>query len=189
MHFRLTYRGPLMSNGTAAHKHEIRKALHKQLATLWTQKPLVTVNNPDPPLPNIAPNTFRDGLAKVSGGFTFIPLVCENLRLVCELNIILLRPEEPGNLITAGGDIDNRLKTLFDALRYPKNANEIPAGTVPDADEQPFHCLLEDDNLITGLSVTTDRLLRPAGPNEVELVIAIQVKPTVMTKGNAFLIG
>lgn len=101
----------------------------------------------------------------------------------------MLRPEEPGNLITAGGDIDNRLKTLLDALRYPKNANEIPVDVLPDVDENPFHCLLEDDNLITGLSVTTDRLLQPAGPNAVELLIAVQINPTVMTHGNGFLIG
>jgi hypothetical protein len=189
MHFRLTYRGELRANGAPLHKHAIRKTLHKQLAALWEQKPLVTVNNPVPPIPNVAPNTFRDSLLKTIGGFSFIPLVCEQLRLVCKLDIVMLRPEEPGNLITAGGDIDNRLKTLFDALRYPRNANEMPVGVLPDVDENPFHCLLEDDNLITGLSVTTDRLLQPAGPNAVELLIAVQINPTVMTHGNGFLIG
>ena len=123
------------------------------------------------------------------GAFTLVPLVCQQLRLICELDILLLRSEEPGNIITQAGDIDNRLKTLLDSLRCPHNPNEIPAGVAPAPDETPFHCLLEDDNLITHLSVTTDRLLRPAGNNEVELVLAVRIKPTIMTRANGFLVG
>jgi hypothetical protein len=60
---------------------------------------------------------------------------------------------------------------------------------VPVAGESPFFCLLEDDNLITGLNVETDRLLDPsAGPNEVVLVIHVQTSLTVGTFANLGLV-
>jgi hypothetical protein len=93
----------------------------------------------------------------------------------------MLRPEPPGALITQGGDIDNRLKTLFDALRMPHNLSELPKGSVPDVDQDPFFCLLEDDNLITAVSVKTDRLLVPTeNKNEVHLDIQIETRATSM---------
>jgi hypothetical protein len=64
--------------------------------------------------------------------------VCSQLRLVARLSIVMLRPEPPGSIITAGGDIDNRLKTLFDALRMPKVISEIPNGDAPQIGETPF---------------------------------------------------
>jgi hypothetical protein len=39
-----------------------------------------------------------------------------------ELDVLLLAANLPGALIRRGGDIDNRLKTLFDALSVPANA-------------------------------------------------------------------
>jgi hypothetical protein len=52
--------------------------------------------------------------------------------------ITLLRPEAPGNIVTQGGDIDNRLKTLLDALKVPNLPNALPTGAVPEADESPL---------------------------------------------------
>jgi hypothetical protein len=84
-------------------------------------------------------------------------------------------------LIHSGGDIDNRLKVLFDALRVPANCDEV-AGAVKASDEDPyFFCLLEDDALITEVSVTTDTLLTPyvtGQENDVHLVINVKVRPT-----------
>src|SRR6266849_6098917 len=53
------------------------------------------------------------------GGKQFVPLVRQSLALACSLDILFLRREEPGSLILQGGDIDNRIKTLFDALKMP----------------------------------------------------------------------
>ena len=58
--------------------------------------------------------------------------------------IFMLRPEVPGAIITQGGDIDNRLKTLFDALRMPQNENELPKDEIPGTDEVPFFWLFPD---------------------------------------------
>jgi hypothetical protein len=92
---------------------------------------------------------------------------------------LFLRRENPGELITKGGDIDNRLKTLFDALRVPEHSSEL-GGAVPEADENPFFCLMESDTLITDFHVTTDRLLLPLQSSEretdVHLVINVKVR-------------
>lgn len=102
--------------------------------------------------------------------------------MVAELDVTLLRPEAPGSVITQGGDIDNRLKTLLDALRMPKTDAEIPKGDTPGQDEGPFFCLLEDDNLVTHLSVTTDRLLVPVQHHlEVVAFLHVRVKVTRAT--------
>ena len=81
-------------------------------------------------------------------------------RTVANISITLLRPEPPGNIVVEGGDIDNRLKTIFDALRVPK-LHEIPSGETDAIARMrpPFHCLLEDDKLITSVSVKTAQLL------------------------------
>ena len=100
--------------------------------------------------------------------------------------MVLLRPEEPGNVVTQGGDVDNRLKTLFDALAIPQ-ANQIPTGDTPGEDELPFHCLLEDDNLITCIRVTVDRLLDSKCPSEVLIVISVDVSCTRATFQNLAL--
>jgi hypothetical protein len=106
-----------------------------------------------------------------------------------------LRRDHPGNLVSYGGDIDNRLKTLFDALRMPNTCDEL-AGVPPEADEDPFYVLLEDDALITKVSVTTDRLLLPpVGEehiNDVQLVIVVGVNVIAVTYdhwSNAMYLG
>lgn len=79
------------------------------------------------------------------------------------------------------GDIDNRLKTLFDALRMPHGGQEIGAET-PRPDEDPFYVLLQDDESIADVSVTTDRLLQVPPEHEhdgayVALVINVKLQP------------
>ena len=120
------------------------------------------------------------------GQYQFIPLITEKLHHVARLSITMLTPEEPGRAITQAGDLDNRLKTLLDALRAPKVLAEIPSDVTPDEDEKPFYCLLEDDALISGLSITTDRLLRP-GANASTAVLLIHVTPesTLASLGTA----
>lgn len=171
MRFHLHYRGPLKPNGGPQEKQELRRAFHPQLKDLWAQKPLNELTGiffGDIPEYNIIRNV---------NPFDYAPLVTEAHNLVAKLSITLLRPEEPGGLITAGGDIDNRLKTLLDALSVPK-AEQIPGGDVPHSDEMPFHCLLEDDNLVTGLSVHVDRLLNSTDEKEVLALIQVDVAAT-----------
>jgi hypothetical protein len=98
--------------------------------------------------------------------------------LICSLSILFLRTDAPGAIVNSG-DVDNRLKTLFDGLRMPTNKDEVRHG--PSDDEKPFFVLLEDDKLITHLSVETDTLLEQVSEhwddNDVRLIISVKVKP------------
>ena len=108
--------------------------------------------------------------------------------MIAELDLTLLRPGPPGNLIVQSGDIDNRLKTLLDALKIPKEPTALAADEAPLQNETPFFCLLEDDSLITAISVTTDRLLeKTVDPNEVLLLIHVTTRVTRAIWGNSGL--
>ncbi len=182
MEFYLHYRGPLKANGNLRHKQEIRRHLHLQLKALWDQKPL---GDYQPWLIGMDDHPEGPWVLRPMGAFTFVPLVTQRAELIAELNITLLRPEAPGSIITQSGDIDNRLKTLFDALRKPHSTAELPRGDVPGVGEDKFYCLLEDDNLISHVAIKTDRLLEPVtDQSEVVLLIAVKTRVTRATMDN-----
>jgi hypothetical protein len=71
-------------------------------------------------------------------GFRFVPLVNEHMgHVTCSLDILFLRRDHPGGLVSNTGDIDNRIKVLFDALRMPGDCQEVD-GEVPEAGENPI---------------------------------------------------
>jgi hypothetical protein len=113
-------------------------------------------------------------------GYNFVPLVTEEFSLACSLDIVFLRPSMPGALMQSG-DLDGRMKTLFDALRMPDSPEELGGCRSPLPDEKPSYVLLQDDKLITHISIRTDALLQPTGPtagvNDARLVIAVTIKP------------
>ncbi len=195
--FRLLYQGILLpsggSNRRAAEKHEIRIAFHPQLRRLWgLQKGLrqyaeqVAIKaaglHPNNPHPRDA-SWVEEGLVVLGknwnrNGFNFVPLVALPFALRCKLDILLLRPNE-SKYIFQQGDIDGHLKTLIDALRIPREAQEVGEAT-PAADENPFFCLLENDNLISEVHVVTDQLLvlpneREVKANDAFVTIHIQI--------------
>jgi hypothetical protein len=183
VNFRLFYRGPLKSNGTSRDKHELRRRFHQQLAVLWSQTALAQYGSYIDPK-----RMFVTGdicLLKNVGAFRFSSLIsgADGWHAVAKIDVLFLRPSNPGEIVKHGGDLDNRMKTLLDALRIPSEA-EIPPGEVPHSDEIPFNCLLEDDALITELTVRTDRLLVPASSSEVELVVHVTSGVTQKTMGN-----
>jgi len=114
MRFVLHYRGPLRANGKPAHKHELRIVFHEQLKRLWAQPPLS--DRCESYLTYPRRRTGDYSLPRPFDPFVFVPLVTEEMNVVAHLSLTLLRPEAPVSLLTKGGDIDNRLKTLFDAL-------------------------------------------------------------------------
>jgi hypothetical protein len=79
---------------------------------------------------------------------------------------------------------------LFDGLRLPKQENELLVYEEPAADEDPFFALLEDDSLITHVSIETDMLLQPVArndfidPNDVRLVIQVRLRPYAVNPSN-----
>jgi len=174
MEFTLYYRGPLKANRGVKEKQELRRHFHSQIKLLWNQKPLKGFQK------RLLDQSVEDkslNIIKEIAGFRFAPLVAEKVSLVAELDITLLRPEPPGSIILHSGDIDNRLKTLLDALKVPDSPDALPSGETPSEDENPFFCLLEDDSLITRISVSTDRLLEPtSSPSEAVILIHVITK-------------
>lgn len=172
-HLTLFYKGPLRSNGDRKHKHALRQEFHRQLAVLWDQEHLqefLTSLKAD------ISEAADYGLQK-TGLFTFMPLVTRLMHQVAELKVTMLRPGLPGKIM-AGGDIDNRLKTLLDSLKVP-SADELPKGAEPPNGEDTFFCLLEDDSLVTALSVRADEwLVAPDTSPEVVLLIDVSIEQT-----------
>jgi hypothetical protein len=184
MQFRLLYEGPMppRQRVDVAGIHKIRMAFHPQVKALWQYEPLSLMQDflrePVPKGPE-----GRVAILERSNNVLFAPLVTKRNNLACELNITLLRQQPPGQLLGEGGDIDNRLKTLFDALRMPKTAEAQQAQIETEAND-PIHCLLQDDALVTKVSVETDRLLR-RGRDQYDLVAIIQVR--VLASGRTTL--
>ncbi len=183
--FRLVYDGRLRAEGRkhsrADDKHIIRKVLNQQLRELWDTSLLLSDMKRHGIVDDLA-NDFQRG-----DGFKFAPLINEKYGgAYAMLDILFLRRSDPGKLIDGSGDIDNRIKTLFDALKVPAQRSEIDSDG-PEEDETPFYCLLQDDSLITSLKVTTDRLLWPLPPEAPSLpkhplsdvVLVIHVKTGV----------
>jgi hypothetical protein len=122
----------------------------------------------------------------IKGNKPFLPLVRESLALICGVKVLFLRKEAPGSLILQGGDVDNRVKTLFDALSAPPHDENVLDD--PTA-EYPMYCLCQSDALITSVEVKTDRLLtKPNSPvDQVHLVVEVDVRVVqVQTYNMAF---
>jgi hypothetical protein len=215
MKFRLIYSGTVRPtqrdpinderDPLAVHKHIIRREFHKQLKELWATNRFLSTES-------VAVNSGRGQGVPVNAvrsleagprvslaeyvasryceyGYHFVPLVREENSLLCSLDILFLRRDIPGSAIQAG-DIDNRIKTLIDALRRPRNAKELVGSEIPASDETPFFCLLEDDSQVSKLTVETDTLLSlPTGDAEKDgrqamLVITVELRPYHITMEN-----
>lgn len=182
MEFRLTYEGRLLGaskkHARAEHKHEIRKVFHNQLKRQWDNHRFLR-HETDPH----TGKSLRETLAGQfhHNGYEFVPIVNTRYDLLCSLDILMLRPDPPGAVVQSG-DLDNRLKTLLDALRMPSNQAEL-AGYEPSEGEHPFFVLMEDDQLVDRLAVESDTLLEPTGSsevvqtNDVRVVVSVKIKP------------
>jgi hypothetical protein len=211
MRFTLVYDGPLPSQqGTSrkGDKHAVRRQIHDQLRELWITKPTLhdwigewRRLHPDRRKAEVedrreASSGHYANLIQSFpvGAFVFVPLVNPRHYLHCELDILFLRAEEPrGHLFApnGAGDLDNRLGVLFDALRIPQSIDELPDGATPEPDDDPFFCLLHNDNLVTAVRVESERLLH-AGPdmrNRVRLVIRVTLRTDKLTMTNIEIAG
>jgi len=213
MRFRLTYDGPLQASQRdpegdqadpiALHKQKIRRVFHGQLKELWETNSFLSTHRVDGvnymnDTPGNGPSwassedekiPLREAVAGLyhENGYQFVPLVREDWHLMCRLDILFLRRDRPGSLIQAG-DIDNRIKTLIDALRRPRNRNELRGSESPGDGETPFYVLLEDDKQVSALTVETDTLLDPKqidhDRKQVRLVITVEIIPYYNTMLN-----
>jgi hypothetical protein len=187
MDFRLTYQGPLLSERDAPnrrdHKHIVRTAFHSQLKELWHTHPALKFRteiysrSEDSSTGKRVEQTRLDVLASnyVKHKVRWAPLInSEVFGTACSLNVLFLRPEAKGGVIKTG-DLDNRVKLLFDALTMPQQENELPDNFDPKQQPDPFFCLLANDSLITHFTVTGDRLLiAGCDPTLANLVIEVK---------------
>lgn len=197
MRFHLTYDGSLKaasrSNSRTSEKWDVRKHLEPQLAEFWTIHPALLGKQMLYAVSALTEKTFSEQRREqlrapiLVGGRPFIPLVRRSLYLGAALDILFLRKGDAGSVVE-DGDLDNRLKVLLDGLTVPTE-NEMPhAGDLP---EPPFHCLLEDDRLITAMAVRTGRLLTRlhAPSDEVRLIIDVVVSPMMPRLENSGFLG
>lgn len=191
MELTLRYRGPLEAEGAdkrVREKHGLRLHFARQLRDFWTRdlrlkdfdlSALQTVARVGQTFPVARPIAGQMGFYYQFplNGFAFIPLVTGARESDCELTIRIHRPQNSGSIVFTGGDLDNRLKVLFDALRMPHNLEQL-GGSTPAADtDGRVFCLLEDDNLITKFTIESKRLLDPppGDLNYVELDIDVRL--------------
>lgn len=214
MRFYLVYRGPLSSTqgkrgARRAERIEIRKQVTPQLKRLWEvngaltrllwdarvpgpggggylsslSSPLEVWYNKPPEYP--PQEGFIDLSAPIERhGSRYMPLVRKSLDLTCSLNVLFLRQEDPGSLLKKAGDLDNRIKTFIDALEMPP---EEPEG---DEVEGLNYCLLENDSLVRGLEIDSERLLLPEQdyPNQVHLVVEVVIHVEKVGRWNVCLL-
>lgn len=204
MKFTLTFDGELKANAGPDEKWAIRNHLHPQLEELWQTnralrnvaqfshvrrggeamfvlEPYIDPVHPprDWSTPVPVETDYEDLAAPIARGPSClcVPLVRKSLDLACTLDILFLRKGEKGDLFPRDGDIDNRLKTFFDGLRMPKYPDDFGCNPVHPS---PILCLLEEDALITGFTVDTDRLLTRPKSRDSEVRIIVQANIHVL---------
>lgn len=191
MEFRLTFDGALkpttQSKPRYRHKHEIRRHFHPQLKCLWQDHPALRGRKTaGADLDQL--ESWIDARARrfVVGETRFVPLVTADMQVTCGIDMVYLRPKGRAAILDAG-DIDRRLKTVFDALAMPTDVAQLGGSPVARPSEMPFFCLLENQSLVRRIAVDTDTLLGPAdatGKNMARLVISVTLTPTITTWDN-----
>jgi hypothetical protein len=189
--FRLIYKGPLPTNdANSAGRQEIRirRCFHEQLKTLWSEhlglrKLRYATEDPNTGVVSMTlPRTHS--VLSTTGSYYFLPLVGENYGMSCSLDITFLRRDAPGGFIRHGGDIDNRLKLLLDAMRIP-DKQHLPSSPQPP-DEVPLLCVMSDDKFVDEIKITTDRLLTPMEKTENvhDVLLLVRVRTLVFDRAS-----
>lgn len=184
MRFTLEYSGPLPSqNGDGwaetkkrvVDKWAIRRQIDPQLQRLWATHPALVASKTHPLHRVIDHKMGR-----------YRPLIRTSLELLCKLEVLFLRPGDPGQLVGPGGDIDNRMKVLFDGLSMPEPND---TGRM-QSETDPIYTLMEKDSLIEECSIRTARLLTSHDdPSYVRLVIDVTVRASRTTLENLDLLA
>ena len=176
MDFRLTFDGCLMSTGSSSkpdHVHKVRRRFHPQLRHFWSVSPEMNISPEVRELEKRRADAFR------RGNYRFVPLVTREDRFLCVVEIMLLRPAPASSAVYQKGDLDGQIATLFGSLAVPRHLEQLKGNETPLNGEDPFYCLLEDDSLISGITVETGVLLEETrdgiADNAARAVIRVRV--------------
>jgi hypothetical protein len=189
MEFRLVYWGEHMkaagrANTRAWEKRQLRMYFHDQLKKLWETHPVLKFYSQEYHVSNLGawgystvrhPMTDTKHIARRWEGF--VPVVTEDFGMICELDILFLAPDAKIFKTGAGGgDLDNRLKTLLDALGIPprgEGGQEIGQKSGEPPYPNPTFVLYSNDSLLTSIKVTVDELLTPVSSDPAEACVII----------------
>ena len=175
----------------------MRLAFHDQLANLWQVNPILqefshteapTLERAIEPdflatynerLSDNIPTKYRYSELLIrehkDHGIQWHPLITIENKLVCELSILMLRPNDNRSVVQ-GGDIDGRVKTIFDSLSIPRSGDVL--SKFPEHNGT-FYTLLSDDSLISKVGIDTDELLElptDHDDNYAQLVIEVNTR-------------
>jgi hypothetical protein len=183
MRFSLWFDGDLPSSGNPGGKPlaklpyiwAIRDQLHLQVESVYKTHPAFN---------SVSTNQSRAAWGILNrpinmGGRDFYPLARTELHLKCELDIEMHVNHDIASVINNIGDLDNRIKTLIDALRMPASQQEVGTYASP-AGVTEYCCLLENDVLVSALRVEIFRHTAvPVGSsvNYVRLGIKVRLEP------------
>lgn len=183
MQFRLTYNGQIQSRQQAGLPavQAIREALSPQIERLWQYPPLNQSTD------WLNPSGTYHACSTVDD-WNFVSTISNTIGLYGELDILILRPQPLGSVVSKDGDLDNKLKTLIDALTLPtlQQVQDMKRKHGLEQRERQF-CVFSDDNLITKLSVTSDRLLEDMRVATALVIINVTVRVGKPSIGNIHL--
>ncbi len=180
MRFPLSYEGPLPSSGNVGDRKptrlpdiwNIRNTISPQIEKVFETHPaFFGESSQSMALRHACKQPIRVSEKE------FYVIAQLDFKLKCELKITMLVNHSIATVVDNAGDLDNRLKTLLDALRMPQFPHEIK-GYMPNID--PYCCLLQNDVLISALHIETFR--KTAAPvdahhNHVRLNIDVHLIP------------
>ncbi|MDR3126381.1 MAG: hypothetical protein LBT92_01990 [Rickettsiales bacterium] len=174
MKFKLIYTGELKINPKRRSQHlaEIRSQISPQLKRLSEIVPY-----------NVIKKKLLDknkGVREI-GGARFFPLIAPELDLLAELDIQILHPEL---LETPHADIDNRMKTLLDALKRPQSPHEVTDRNKGEI----IYTLLDDDRLVTKMTINTSHLLTFQNEADLLVIITVNIRASRGTMDNLAVI-
>ncbi|MDR0367489.1 MAG: hypothetical protein LBH41_02845 [Rickettsiales bacterium] len=187
MKFKLIYNGEVKINPKRRTQHldDIRTALSPQLRRLTEIAPYSVIRE----------KLVQKGRGiREVGGAKFFPIITPELNLLADLDVQILHPEL---LETPHADIDNRMKTLLDALKRPQGPHEV----CNTHNGEIIYTLLDDDHLVTRMNINTSHLLDPcasgcgrgSGPGsresyELLIIIGVSIRASKGTMDNLAII-
>lgn len=166
----LTYRGRIPSRSKDRDAvWAMRREFHDQLLKLWGREPFAILKRWDDSAAEAGAPVIRRNL----GNQTFLPLLGKDIGVGADIDITLLTGQPSQKRVLSSGDLDNRVKRLVDALRAPQQDGELVSDLAPNS---TWHCLLEDDDVVT--SITAKLGVYLASNDPAESFAFIRVRPT-----------
>jgi hypothetical protein len=205
MRFTLHYEGIVPSGNSAKpqDKHMLREVFHEQIKNIWSVPPLLHCSGylqkdvpmyqrySNEPNPEVIDLGYLPDLVTEVGGIRFASIAHPALALLAELSFTFHFPHNLFRPIPSATstDIDNRLKTLLDALSVPRFTDQLPKGWTPTADQVPLHCLLFNDDRVVSLSARVEPCFRRLNEGSVLISIGVILRPKFGCLANLSLLS